>query len=734
MTSMKLFADGNQIRVGPRVGKGGEGEVYLLEGQPKTALKIYTLNSVEKVRAREHKIRAMVEAKLGETAPIISFPRALVSDSNGRFKGFLMSAVRDHKVFHELYGPASRKHSFPKADYKFLVRVASNIARAVAAVHRSGCVIGDINHSGILVSESATVSLIDADSFQFEWKSTVFPCEVGVPEYTPPELQGRSFSGITRTINHDRFGLAVVIFQLLMMGRHPFSGTPRRGEMLPLHEAILQSKYVYSETVDVGFDQPPGTPAISDLSSSLSVMFDRAFTQAGRDRRPSAEEWITSLEKFEAELQRCKSNPMHYRTAAVDDCPWCEMESLANVILFLPPLMAGALAGGTGDTATDLRTLISQLRGINLPPRDRILPAMQPYSPVSVSLPAAGALSSSMPAIKKVAVVVIAISLFVLVPALWFVWAGLGFWLFSAIDDVDDGSARAMKSAAGASNDWAKMLIAWQRKIGVDSFLSKKHDADGLANEFDQLASAKQIELNSANSNRRTLQLATFLDGFEIRRAKIKGIGPARLAQLISYGVETAADIDRSRLLAVPGFGDGISRPLLEWRSSLEARFVYNPASSVSDQLEISKINEKYRLKASHIEKSLRTAVLELVRLRQQITTEMSRPEPTLEFAFHRLEDQRAELRQRNIPIPPVTFDWPTVTNGVRNSAGSNGAASRSGSGAQQAGYSTTKIGTNPKCPRCGSTMHRRTARRGSNAGGSFWGCSRFPVCRGTRN
>lgn len=38
-----------------------------------------------------------------------------------------------------------------------------------------------------------------------------------------------------------------------------------------------------------------------------------------------------------------------------------------------------------------------------------------------------------------------------------------------------------------------------------------------------------------------------------------------------------------------------------------------------------------------------------------------------------------------------------------------------------------------PPCPQCGSAMARRTARRGSRAGEEFWGCSRFPLCRGTR-
>lgn len=38
-----------------------------------------------------------------------------------------------------------------------------------------------------------------------------------------------------------------------------------------------------------------------------------------------------------------------------------------------------------------------------------------------------------------------------------------------------------------------------------------------------------------------------------------------------------------------------------------------------------------------------------------------------------------------------------------------------------------------PKCPRCQSIMIERTARQGASAGKKFWGCTRFPACKGTR-
>lgn len=36
-------------------------------------------------------------------------------------------------------------------------------------------------------------------------------------------------------------------------------------------------------------------------------------------------------------------------------------------------------------------------------------------------------------------------------------------------------------------------------------------------------------------------------------------------------------------------------------------------------------------------------------------------------------------------------------------------------------------------CPACGAAMVVRTAKQGSNAGSQFWGCSKYPACKGTR-
>ena len=53
------------------------------------------------------------------------------------------------------------------------------------------------------------------------------------------------------------------------------------------------------------------------------------------------------------------------------------------------------------------------------------------------------------------------------------------------------------------------------------------------------------------------------------------------------------------------------------------------------------------------------------------------------------------------------------------------------------AAASNTQLSAAPtqvsSCPLCSKPMVRRTAKRGANAGGDFFGCTEYPACRGTR-
>ena len=287
--------DGRPLALGKRIGKGGEGEVFAIDSRPDSAVKIYK----DELRAqREPKVRAMVHADLADSTKLVAFPAAVATDVSGDFIGFLMRLVSGYRPIHDLYGPKSRKLHFPKADYRFVVRAALNVANAVVKVHQSGCVIGDFNHSGVLVSGEATVALIDADSFQYSRGDKVFPCVVGVPDFTPPELHGANLSAVRRTQDHDNFGLAVAIFHLLAMGKHPYAGRFAGGD-ISMSEAIAQHRFAFSQTraAETRTTPPPASVSLKDFPPHIATAFEAAF---GRDpaARPTAASWAALSADF----------------------------------------------------------------------------------------------------------------------------------------------------------------------------------------------------------------------------------------------------------------------------------------------------------------------------------------------------------------------------------------------------------------------------------------------------
>ena len=323
-----FLTGGAPLRLGERIGKGGEGEVFAIAERPGLAAKIY---HADRATARREKIEAMVAAPL-RAGGLVAAPSAVITDGTGAFSGFLMPRIVSAAPLHDLYAPASRREIIPDAAYRNLLRVAANAARAVAAVHDAGHVIGDVNQSGFLISQDGLVALIDADSFQVHTGDAVYRCTVGVPEYTPPELQGRSLNEIDRTRNHDAFGVAVVVFQLLFFGRHPFAGVSERGR-LSIPEAIANGAFAFSNVRDVPLAPPPGAMALTDLPASLAGLFERAFGPTP-DARPLPREWIKALSEAEDAQRPCLDAVRHDFDLRAQACPLCRMEREGSTPLF----------------------------------------------------------------------------------------------------------------------------------------------------------------------------------------------------------------------------------------------------------------------------------------------------------------------------------------------------------------------------------------------------------------
>ena len=311
--SSLTYTDQFNIRhtLAEKIGSGGEGDVFEVSEDRNLVAKIY---KEEQAKSKLEKLAIMVNAYDERLKSVSAWPKAKLFNERGDASGFLMPRVVEHKPVHELFNPAARKKYFPEVDYSFLVQAAKNVVAAFATVHSHNFIVGDVNEGNVLVSKSSTIKLIDCDSFQVSKDGVVFPCEVGIPMYTPPELQHlKSFRDRDRTINHDKFGMAIICFQLLFMGRHPFVGL-YNGPDTPLEKAIEKFWFAYGSSGLKNNIKPPSeTIPFYSIPINLQHLFERSFTESGAIERPAVEDWLEELDFLKKHLKVCnKENKYIY--------------------------------------------------------------------------------------------------------------------------------------------------------------------------------------------------------------------------------------------------------------------------------------------------------------------------------------------------------------------------------------------------------------------------------------
>ena len=293
----------NEVSLLPPIKQGGEGSIHPITGQPDMVAKVFTHPTTE----RAEKLRAMLDNQpvMAGTAVLLAWPVDRLFTPSGECVGYVMPYAKDKETFYKIAQPGTRPQW---ADHRFLLRTAKNIAIAVSAFHRHGYVLGDINEFNILVGPDASVAVVDTDSVQVRAGRQVFRCHVGKDGFTPPELirPGMSYGDIDRYPHHDSFGLAVLIFQLLMDGNHPhgaqYLGT---GTRPTLTDRIAQGYWPHSKNRNALYRPRRDAPPLESLSTEIQRLMRDCF-EAGHKNptcRPTADDWCKALTEAEAEWE-----------------------------------------------------------------------------------------------------------------------------------------------------------------------------------------------------------------------------------------------------------------------------------------------------------------------------------------------------------------------------------------------------------------------------------------------
>jgi len=381
---------------------------------------------------------------------------------------------------------------------------------------------------------------------------------------------------------------------------------------------------------------------MSMVPDSIEAMFQVAFTEKGATGgRPTAKQWETALDGVRNHLKKCSASGVHVYPDHLSKCPWCTLEQQGVVYFIDLGTTYTATAGGF-----NLTQVWAQIEAV---------PAPAPISPPNIGsisvvptpLPS-GIPGAGTAFFFRAVVVCIALFLFTAAPKAWFMIA-IGAWVGWAAAGSSGSSERAAeRSKRKAAEDAARttfnaLVERMKKEAGPDGFHQKKDEYKKLRDEMQALPAQESQEISKLHSTAQERQKQKFLERFFIDSAEISGVGPARKAALRSFGIETAADVSRNRVMQIKGFGESLTRAVTDWKASVERRFVFNPATAVSEA-DKNAVRANFGARKSAISTMLVGAPAELQRFRQMAGSRAGALQPQLEQAAKQLAQAQSDL------------------------------------------------------------------------------------------
>ena len=564
----------------------------------------------------------------------------------GPMCGFLMPKVSYYEPIHKLYGPSHRKQLFPKADWEFLISVARNVAAAFGTIHSHGHVIGDVNERNLVVATNAVVRLIDCDSFQVTSHGRTHVCEVGTPHFTPPELQNiKSFRGSLRTTNHDNFGLATLCFHILFMGRHPFSGVYAGREDMPIEKAIAGSRFAFGKTATVkGMAPPPNCVTMEIIPSPISNLFERAFCEPSLSVRPLPSEWIGALDYLRHNLCTCSQNSVHKFFGGLAECPWCKAEHQTGLIFFL-----GVFTSRISKSSFDLRSVWQRIRSILLPGECPVIDPAQfstTPTPLSKEIQSATRMVKFKVLAKNISATVVLVGTLAVYPQAFLLALIVAAVIYSCSvtnEPLRDERAARQAILQEAERVWNQTTRLWADQAGDHAFRSKLSELERLKREYEGLGVEYEREKAKLRQTIRERQVQKFLNTYFIADHAILNIGPGRKAVLVSFGIETAADIEHHRIRTIKGFGPALTNDLLQWRKNMESAFVFDASKGI-DPSDIRALDQKFSQRRQANENALAAGPESLMKSRAEILRKRETLRSQVESAARNLAQARSNL------------------------------------------------------------------------------------------
>lgn len=428
---------------------GGAGSVFLLAEAPAQVAKLY--HDHMDLASYQRKIDAMLrlspelpdQVENGKRYVQIAWPQSPLLDARGRFIGFAMPVldIQQTAELEEVLQERQARAAGLPTGLGAKITLAANLSGVIAALHQQHHYVVDLKPVNLrFYRDSLYIAMLDCDGFSIQGESERFAAQQFTADYLAPELQGGGLTAAGEAAQ-DRFALAVVIFQLLNFGIHPFSGRPANAQLpTDLPGRIRGRYYAYGLRAHKSITPNP-VSGHAQMPQELREMFDSAFA-GSPDSRPAPAEWARVLREYalrsSQRLAVCTADPSHQHFAGLA-CAACARSAM----------IAGAAtqAGGKRKPGRGKRARQAAARPPLQQPFQRPLAQAAAVSAsISTTMPASGGKSGTF-----AIAVAVALTLVVLVTA--FMSSGGG----------DSDSAAATPAMANGTAGGQAQPLEWKR-------------------------------------------------------------------------------------------------------------------------------------------------------------------------------------------------------------------------------------------------------------------------------
>ena len=398
---------------------------------------------------------------------------------------------------------------------------------------------------------------------------------------------------------------------------------------------------------------PPFTPGVFDILPAVGNHFLRAFERGSQaNGRPSPNEWLTTLKRLERDITTCPNDPGHIFWRGCQSCTWCRLIAASGPDYFYGVSNRHQTFTVNEAKLQDVQRKLAATQWNEpryerrhyetaTPPVPEPMPSgIEEFRQTSTILGGAACIGLLLVpfGLFHSAISVVGL-LFSFIFALWFLIHHLNSPWHREKQRRNRKRNKALTELEEIESEWFSILQYHRSRHSV-----RLKRVKALVTECRALLGVQKSELQKLASNAEALARERHLKFHLIAGAKIPLIGESRKQTLEQYGIVSAANIHKSAVQNIKGFGPKMADNLMAWKYEVLATFQFNPATAIS-QVEHKVIVEKLRHRERALHTEIDRLVSELQNSNGHCSRELSKLTDELRIAVSEWEQAEVDLR-----------------------------------------------------------------------------------------